>query len=150
MDGFGSVFLEILTSKRASLETTSKKSEDSLRRGLIKSFDDLAHESGSESPAALTFEISSKQRQSLEKKFISRLRYNGMYQREETVAEAHVDTFRWLFERPETRLSTFHELDESEGGPTRTWNDFGAWLQSDEPLYSRVGSQGKRDPGNRP
>lgn len=73
------------------------------------------------------FNIPNNRRATLEKRFISKLRYDGMYDRELRVAEAHQETFHWIFET---------------GEQEQPWANFREWLESDQLLYWITGKAG--------
>lgn len=139
-EGLGSTILDLITSGITS--PGRKTFGSSLRENLIEAVYDSSHRSDSGNIAAAKFEIPEEERVILRKKFISKLHYVGMYEREQTVAAAHQATFRWIFENPETQKQTSDEHLEIPSEPVRTWDDFGAWLQSDQPLYWITGKAG--------
>ncbi|KAI9680269.1 MAG: hypothetical protein M1822_007268 [Bathelium mastoideum] len=57
----------------------------------------------------------------LQKKLVERLRFEEIQDRHDQVAQAHKETFRWIFEDP-----------AKTGKP---WSDFTAWLENGESLY---------------
>jgi len=68
----------------------------------------------------------------LERQTVDSLRFTGMKDRYEQIAEAHKKTFEWVFD------------DESQssrpGG--RPWHDLNAWLMSEEQMYWVTGKPG--------
>lgn len=97
---------------------------DQLRKDLIQHiYDDNGHQTPDDLPV-----ISDARRRHIEQFFIKRLHYEGMEDREGTVAEAHEETFRWIYEEPKSDV--------------RQWSNFRTWLQSDEQLYWITGKAG--------
>lgn len=141
-EGLGSTVIELISSAIASSGRGRPDVQSSLRKSLIEAVYDTAEQSGAQDTAAANFKISKEHRDSLERKFVSKLHYGGMEQREQTVAEAHENTFRWIFESPGSRRQASDELSEDHGGLKYTWDDFRAWLESDEPLYWITGKAG--------
>ncbi|KAI9707887.1 MAG: hypothetical protein M1820_004493 [Bogoriella megaspora] len=72
--------------------------------------------------------ISDARREALQSAFITRLRYPGIEDRQERVADAYKKTFRWIFEDQE--------------GQVKPWSSFKNWLESDSPLYWMTGKAG--------
>ncbi|OAL22982.1 hypothetical protein AYO22_06890 [Fonsecaea multimorphosa] len=60
--------------------------------------------------------------------FMENLYFQELNHRQDTIADAHAETFEWIFD------STSHI--------ERPWNDFLAWTQDDDPLYWVLGKAG--------
>ncbi|KAG8166856.1 hypothetical protein KVR01_002545 [Diaporthe batatas] len=67
---------------------------------------------------ASKFELSNQKLRVLHEKFLTKLQYDGIYHREDTVPVAHQKTFHWIFERAEDQ--------------TLPWADFCRFLESEE------------------
>lgn len=76
-------------------------------------------------------DISAKRRHLLEKRFLQQLQYDDMHSRQETLEDAHKETFRWIFDNPDTDRP-------GNGG----WANFREWLNSSEQLYWITGKPG--------
>jgi len=124
-DGLGSALIEYLIQGTGTSEPGIKGR--SLRDGLLRVIYDSTKLPDND---ASVFETSQFRKANLEKKFISKLSYDSMEDRELMVAEAHETTFRWIFEP---------EKDQ------RPWANFRDWLESDQQLYWITGkaSSGK-------
>lgn len=119
-EGWGSMLVQLL----AMLSSTGKASNSgSTRNDLISAVESTQMGIDPES-----IEISDGRRTVLEKKFISRLDYDGMHDRELHVEEAHAATFHWIFENPQ--------------GRAHTWDDYAQWLRSEDRLYWITGKAG--------
>ncbi|OTA70031.1 hypothetical protein K449DRAFT_321145 [Hypoxylon sp. EC38] len=116
--GLGSALIEYYAYRGNQSES------DNLRKSLI----DVIYDS-SRAPAAnvLAFELPEARRSALEKRFLSKIRYRDMNEREGMVVEAHVATFRWIFDAEEQ---------------SRPWTDFCHWLESGQQLYWITGKAG--------
>lgn len=62
------------------------------------------------------------------KKVLESLRFPHMYARQESVADAHKDTFRWIFDATEET--------------TRPWHNFREWLENESGIYWIQGQAG--------
>jgi DNA replication protein DnaC len=62
------------------------------------------------------FELSKQKQSILHDKFLTKLQYDGMYHREDTITVAHQKTFHWIFERSQNQ--------------TLSWEDFCQFLES--------------------
>lgn len=72
--------------------------------------------------------ISGYQQRSLQDEFLRRLYYDGMYDRETSIAPAHAMTFQWVFETDPERQAR--------------WEDFRQWLEPENQLYWITGKAG--------
>ncbi|OTB13769.1 hypothetical protein K445DRAFT_63881 [Daldinia sp. EC12] len=77
---------------------------------------------------ASAFKVTETRKLALQDKFISRLFYDGIYDRELGITVAHEKTFRWIF--------------DTEDSQDRPWDSFCHWLQSDQRLYWITGKAG--------
>lgn len=73
-------------------------------------------------------QLSGKEKRRLQDKFLKALYYDGMYDRETSIAPAHAKTFQWMFER-----DAEHQIH---------WVDFRQWLESESKLYWITGKAG--------
>lgn len=124
-EGLGSILITYLikradTSNSAQLGTILSDLSDGLPRAV---YDPRVPPVKEDS----VFEIPDSRRSALEKKFISKLRYDGMHDRGLWVTEAHQETFRWIFETD---------------GQERPWTNFCEWLASDQTIYWITGKAG--------
>lgn len=72
--------------------------------------------------------IADLRQEALTRKFLDRLCYPGMKNREEGIAEAHEETFKWIF--------------ESQSSCHGSYSSFGDWLGSNSNLYWMTGKAG--------
>lgn len=126
--GYGQLMVEILSSTASSgfrsndYSTLHTSLITELRNALRNVPQDLedADVSGPQiSPSRLLL---------LRKRFINMFRYDGMFDREAGVAEAHPATLEWIF--------------KDTSSETHRWNDFSQWLESDDKLYWITGKMG--------
>lgn len=75
-----------------------------------------------------SMQISGHEKRRLQDEFLKGLYYDGMYDRETSIAPAHAKTFQWIFEKGTE--SQIH------------WEDFGKWLESESQLYWITGKAG--------
>jgi energy-coupling factor transporter ATP-binding protein EcfA2 len=122
-EGLGSTLIEYLICGVGPSERN--KLGKSLRDGMLSAIYDSIKLPDNDASA---FEIPRDRKVILEKKFLSKLQYDGMHDRELMVAEAHRTTFRWIF--------------EAEEGQQRPWANFRHWLESDHQLYWITGKAG--------
>lgn len=127
-EGWGSLAVDLLSLLVSSGRTSQSRNalqstRGSLMNDLVKAVDDIQSERDLDD-----LELSEARKKLLEKKFIAKLEYEGMYDRENYVESAHELTFRWVFERPHDR--------------SQTWDDFRQWLRSEEQLYWITGKPG--------
>lgn len=73
-------------------------------------------------------QLSGREKRRLQEKFLKGLYYDGMYDRETSIAPAHAKTFQWMFER--------------DGEHQIQWVDFRQWLESESKLYWITGKAG--------
>lgn len=73
-------------------------------------------------------QISGHEKRRLQDEFLKALHYDGMYDRETSIAPAHAKTFQWIFEK-RTECQAL-------------WKDFGKWLQSETQIYWITGKAG--------
>lgn len=74
------------------------------------------------------FVVDPSRKRKLEETFLSALRYDGMLDRQSTVAEAHQATFRWVFVE-----DAVHQFQ---------WTNLVTWLRSPDQLYWVTGKAG--------
>ncbi|KAI1417239.1 hypothetical protein F5Y13DRAFT_202765 [Hypoxylon sp. FL1857] len=117
--GLGSALIEYFAYNRGN-----PSESDNLRKSLI---DAIYDSSRPHIANVLAFEIPEARRSALERRFLSKIRYRDMNEREEMVVEAHVATFRWIFDA---------------GDQSRPWANFCHWLESDQQLYWITGKAG--------
>ena len=122
-DGIGDLFLEFLFSKAASSNQSSDRGR--WRKDLIAAIyqDGVNGNEGNSTPS-----VSNERQQAVQSTLLERLRYPGMEDREERIAVAFKNTFRWIFEdqKPEDKQ----------------WSNFKEWLESDAQLYWITGKAG--------
>jgi AAA ATPase domain len=126
-DGFASPLFDFLTSKVEPLSRKDNKSQ--LKTELIAAIhedvedydDDLVTEQRLPS-------VTAGRARSLQNWILRSLSYDGMDNREERIAEAYGETFKWVFE------------DSSKD--QRKWSNFKDWLISDSQLYWVTGKPG--------
>ena len=123
-EGIGAAILNILTSQVGL--TVQAHEKQSLQKDLITAI----HQdrvTDNVTNASIT-SISLSRQEHLRDVFLNRLRYPGMEDRENRIAQAHEKTFRWIFE---------------DGNLQQTrWSNFRDWLKSDSQLYWITGKAG--------
>lgn len=123
-EGIGAAILNILTSK-AGL-TVQAHEKQSLQKDLITAiYQGRATDNVTNEPIT---SVSVSRQEHLRRIFLDRLRYPGMEDREDRIAQAHEKTFRWIFE--DGNLQQTH------------WSNFRDWLESDSQLYWITGKAG--------
>ncbi|KAI1469462.1 uncharacterized protein F4812DRAFT_423158 [Daldinia caldariorum] len=122
-DGLGSALAEYLTN--AINISDSNDSRETLRKELLEAVYASAGDPGSDASA---FEVTEPRKLALQEKFISSLHYDGIYDRELSIADAHEKTFHWIF----------HPEDNQD----HPWDNFRHWLQTDQQLYWITGKAG--------
>lgn len=75
-----------------------------------------------------SMQITGHEKRRLQDEFLKGLYYDGMYDRETSIAPAHAKTFQWIFEKGTERQ--------------RHWEDFGKWLESESQVYWITGKAG--------
>lgn len=75
-----------------------------------------------------SMQISGYEKRRLQDEFLKGLYYDGMYDRESSIAPAHAKTFEWIFEKDTERQAL--------------WKDFVKWLESESQLYWITGKAG--------
>lgn len=124
-EGLGSTLIAYLIHELGSTNDFGKSV--SLRNSLLDAV--YQSEQGGEYQLDTSaFQIPKSRRTALVKKFLSKIEYDNMYDRELMVAEAHHATFRWIFETKDSQQ--------------RPWVDFGQWLKSNQQLYWITGKAG--------
>jgi hypothetical protein len=126
-DGFASPLFDFLTSKVEPLSREDNKSQ--LKTELIAAIhedvedydDDLVTEQ--QLPSVTVGRV-----RSLQNWILGSLSYAGMDNREERIAEAYGETFKWVF--------------EDSSSDQRKWSNFKDWLISDSQLYWVTGKPG--------
>ncbi|KAI3394581.1 hypothetical protein diail_2572, partial [Diaporthe ilicicola] len=99
----------------------------SLKSAILGAIYNRGKESKSLEPKA--FEIPRSREQTLKSKLLSKLEYPDMLVREQSVVEAHENTFHWIFQR--------------ENHVDRPWASFCQWLEApDKQLYWITGKAG--------
>lgn len=121
-EGLGSTVVELFGLLTSS-DNAASLVKGSLIDDLVQALDGLRSANG---PGQL--EMSPQRRQALADRFIARLKYEGMFDREVIIEPAHLRTFQWVFESP--------------AGYSRPWHDFREWLQSEDQLYWITGKAG--------
>ncbi|KAI1654265.1 hypothetical protein F4813DRAFT_210740 [Daldinia decipiens] len=122
-EGLGSALVEYL--KHAVATPESDNAERTFRNDLLGAVYVSARPSSNDASA---FELTEARKLALHNKFILSLHYDGIRDRELRIAEAHQETFRWIF--------------DPEDDQRRPWANFRHWLQSDEQLYWITGKAG--------
>ncbi|KAJ9137859.1 p-loop containing nucleoside triphosphate hydrolase [Pleurostoma richardsiae] len=122
-EGLGSTLVRYLVWGADS--TWSRELAQSIFDGLLEAVYNSEKYHNSDASA---FKIGKSRRATLERKFLSKLQYDGMQDRELTVVEAHQTTFRWILEQ--------------EDDQQRPWTNFRHWLESDQQLYWITGKAG--------
>lgn len=93
-EGIGAVILKILTSQVGSIVQAHEK--QSLQKQLITAiYQDGVTENMTNASIPL---IPEDRQEHLREVFLGRLRYPGMEDREDRIAQAHEKTFQWIFE----------------------------------------------------
>ena len=121
-EGLGSKLIELVASTNGF-----SSDPDKLKDSLAEIFSSTYNQPARDTEAA-NANIPEQRQELLEKRFLAKISYDGMYERELTVHEAHEATFRWIFEDPEGRPCV--------------WDNFCEWLQSDQRLYWITGKAG--------
>ena len=122
--GIGTAILSIVTPRADSMEQSHEK--ESLQKELITA---IYQDNEAKNVANLSIPSVPEDRQGrLWDVFLLRLRYDGMEDREGRIAQAHKETFRWIFEDRNTQ--------------EKSWSNFKDWLESDSQLYWITGKAG--------
>ena len=126
-DTFGTSVLDFVTSKLNRRDQSQERLL--LRRGII----DAIHKAPANHPqtgsSPVNIYVSDEARMWFVNLLVKSLRYSGMKDREERIAEAHKSTFRWL-------------LKNDDDDNNNKWASFKDWLESDEKLYWITGKAG--------
>lgn len=129
-EGLGQLMVEVLSSAAVSGSMVGPdayySTKASLQAELVNAVENTPSIMQGGDIARL--EISSHRLARLRKQFIDIFRYDGMFDREAGVAEAHPDTLKWIFKDPSTE--------------NRKWDNFGQWLESKDQLYWITGKMG--------
>ncbi|KAJ3522886.1 hypothetical protein NM208_g12674 [Fusarium decemcellulare] len=120
--GYGSQVVEHLT--RGLEERDEIKSY--LLRALISNI--YKSEILSDATTAASIQLSKERRWNLQHKFIQKLHYDTMQERESIIEEAHEGTFHWVFGDQQSEYTSA--------------SSFKSWLESDEQLYWITGKAG--------
>ncbi|CAM1509875.1 Fc.00g002100.m01.CDS01 [Cosmosporella sp. VM-42] len=121
--GFGSSLVELLTEKLEKACRDEEKAD--LRHALASTIYRETHDA---KPSSTETCISQPRRKLIQAAFISQFYYHDMYDRESGIPEAHIRTFRWIF--------------DPENGQAIRWSSFIAWLESNEQVYWITGKAG--------
>lgn len=122
-EGIGASIMDFLT---AAINDPDDRQKRSWQTALINAIHENEEDSTKRDLSDLA--ITPDRRQILQSTFIARLRYSGMEDREERIAEAYEETFQWIFSD-----STDQE---------KPWSNFREWLGSDSQLYWMTGKAG--------
>lgn len=127
-EGFGQLIVEVLSSTASSTLRSNAYStfQPSLERDLMDAVQNSPKAAGYEDLKNL--QISPNRLARVRRQFIDIFRYESMFDRETSVAQAHSDTLKWLFKDPS---------DE-----THKWDNFRRWLESQDQLYWITGKMG--------
>ncbi|KAK9782956.1 putative NADP-dependent oxidoreductase domain-containing protein [Seiridium cardinale] len=123
--GFGSTVVGYLAYRRDF--SVSSELGKSLRDSLFGAVYD-PHYLPPGDPHGYDFGLTENRKDSLKRTYLSNLYYEGMDDRAMMVAEAHKNTFRWIYEPNETQ--------------EQPWDDFCTWLESEQQLYWITGKAG--------
>ncbi|KAF5013145.1 hypothetical protein FDECE_865 [Fusarium decemcellulare] len=121
--GYGSQVVEHLT--------RGLEARDEIKSYLLHALIANIHKSETlpDTTTAASIQLSDERKRDLQNKFIQKLRYDTMQERESIIEEAHEGTFHWVFG---DQQSAEHTSDSS----------FKSWLESDEKLYWITGKAG--------
>lgn len=127
-EGFVQQIVEILSSITTSAVPVNgyNRLQTSLEMDLMDAMNSHLQELGDEDSKRL--KISPRRQARIRKGFMSTLWYDGMFDRETGVVEAHQTTLKWIFEQP--------------SGEAHTSHNFSQWLESDNQLYWITGKMG--------
>lgn len=120
--GFGSMVVEYLTERL--------EQPDAGRADLLKTLVGAIYNGSevSDNTPASNIHLSDRRREMLQQKFIARLYYRGMQDREDGILQAHEKTFQWVF--------------EDSGHVSVPWSDLKEWLASGNAMYWITGKAG--------
>ncbi|KAH8744417.1 hypothetical protein F5882DRAFT_342669 [Hyaloscypha sp. PMI_1271] len=124
LEGIASSILEFLASKSTFSDLSETKT--SLRNGLVAEI--YQENPQSAKTTAQLIPLAPERRQMLQKQVLSTLRYAGMEDREERIAEAYESTFEWVF-----------RSDEQEA---QKWYSLRSWLEGEDQIYWITGKPG--------
>jgi hypothetical protein len=103
-----------------------REGRDGLRSALITAI--YSGSSLSDNRAESEIRLSKARKETLLQRFLLRLQYYGMTDREYGIHEAHEETFKWVF--------------EDSGNASVSWSNLKEWLESDNNLYWITGKAG--------
>ena len=109
--GLGTLILDLLISKSNTTDQAEERKH--LKQGLIGAI--LRSDVQSMDVAEYGPEISSLRHQELTKRFVARLHFPCMEDREDQIAPAHANTFRWIF--------------DEDSQQKQKWTNFKQWLK---------------------
>jgi hypothetical protein len=102
--------------------------DDKTRKLIVNVFESVL-ESGDYSQARVARKNEMTIRQSVGEDILESFRFQSITERFEEVAEAHRETFKWIFQKAENGPHAVH------AGPNTKWSDFPNWLQQGTGLY---------------
>ncbi|KAL6411992.1 hypothetical protein AUP68_04372 [Ilyonectria robusta] len=123
-NGFGSAVIAYLAGPLQ--ESSRSNGKLFLRQALVNE----VYQGGRDGEASSKIGMSESHRASLYGIFLASLHFPGNQDREQRIAEAHQQTFRWIFEDP------------NDDPHAVSWSSFKDWLQSDDQLYWITGKAG--------
>ncbi|KAI1805605.1 hypothetical protein F4811DRAFT_514504 [Daldinia bambusicola] len=122
-EGLGSALAEYLTN---TIDTSGFDDlRETHRKELLKA---VYASAGNPDSDASAFKVTEPRKLALQDKFILSLHYDGIYDRELGITQAHEETFRWIF--------------DPEYNQDNPWDNFRHWLQTDQQLYWITGKAG--------